>query len=326
MKKLYNRLLESLNISGRDPAVFLLALLLAFSIWLIHNLSLKYNDYLTSTVVAQCNLEGHSNVSINSSDVVARCRATGYQVLMSHIRAARKKPVTVNFNPSVMKHQRDDLFYVLSSDLPEYAHLVYGEGVTLEYYVTDTLFFRFPEVAHKKVPVVPVYSITFADQHMADGPLKVVPDSVTLYGESHRLASIDKVLTNHIKYSSLSSDIQGVVGLERAKGVRMSASEVHYILDVTRCVEITRTLPVKVVNLPSDRSLRVFPSLATVSVKFIFPLVDGGDYDNLELQVDYDDYVTSLSGKCPVRLSRIPKGLISYEVEPVAVSCVLEER
>ncbi len=325
MRKLYDKLLESLNISGRDAAVFLLALLLAFSIWLIHNLSLKYNDYLTSTVIAQCNLDGHAGKSINSGEIIARCRATGYQALTSHIRANRNKAVTVNFDPSVMRHKGDDLFYVLSSDLTEYAHLIYGEGVTLEYFVSDTIFFRFPEVDHKKVPVIPVYTISFADQHMSEGQLKVVPDSVTLYGESHRLESIDKVFTNHIKYTSLSSDIQGVVNLESIRNVRMSADKVHYILDVTRYVEISKTLQVNVVNVPGDKVLKVLPSLASVSAKFTFPLVDG-NYENLELQVDYNDYVNSLSGKCPVKLASSPKGLISYEVEPVAVSCVLEEK
>ncbi len=325
MGRLYRKLLESLNFSGRDWAVFLLALLLAFSIWLIHNLTLRYNDYLTSTVIAQCNLEGHSNVSINRSDIVARCRATGYQTLTSHIRSNHKKPVTVSFDPSVMRHKGDDLFYVLSSDLTEYAHLIYGEGVTLDYFVSDTVFFRFPEVDYKKIPVVPVYSITFADQHMAEGQLKVVPDSVTLYGESHRLESIDKVFTDHIKYAYISSDIQGVVGIEGIKNVRLSSDEVHYLLDVARYVEIDMTLPIKVVNLPADKILRPFPSLATVSAQFTFPLVDG-NYDNLELQIDYNDYVNSLSGKCPVKLTAGPKGLISYEVEPFAVSCVLEDK
>ena len=139
MRKLYEKLLKSLNISGRDLAVFLLALLLAFSIWLIHNLSLKYNDYLTASVKAQCNIEGHTNVSLNSSDVIARCRATGYKAIMSDIKAGRK-PVTVTFDPSVMRYMEDDLFYVLASDLTEYTHLIYGDGVTLEYFVSDTIF------------------------------------------------------------------------------------------------------------------------------------------------------------------------------------------
>ena len=324
MRRLYQKLLESLNISGRELAVFLLALLLAFSIWLIHNLSLKYNDYLTSTVIAQCNLEGHSPLSINESDIVARCRVTGYKVILSDIRAHRK-PVTVNFDRSVMKHKEDDLFYVVSSDLTEYAHLIYGDGVTLDYFVSDTVFFRFPEVDHKKVPVHPVYSVSYLPQHMSNGQLEVIPDSVTVYGEAYRLESIDKVFTEMVKYTSLSSDIQGVVRLEKIRGVRLSVDEVHYLLDVTRYVEISRSLPVKVINVPADKKLQVFPAAVTVLAKFAFPL-SGAAHEEMEVVVDYEDFISSISGKCPVRLSGLPSGLISYEMNPVAVNCVLEER
>lgn len=324
MRRLYDKLLDLFNISGRDLAVFLLALLLAFSIWLIHNLSLKYNDFLTSTVIAQCNLEGYSPVSINESDVVARCRATGYKVILADIKAHRK-PVTVSFDASVMRHKDDDLFYVLSSDLTEYAHLIYGDGVTLEYFVSDTVFFRFPEVDHKKVPVHPVYSVSYMPQHMSDGELEVIPDSVTVYGEAHRLENIDKVFTEIIRHTSLSSDVQGVVRLEKIRNVRLSAEEVHYLIDVTRYVEVSRTAPVKVVNVPSDKKLQVFPSTVTVKSKFSFPL-SGDGYENVEAVVDYEEYDNSISGKCTVRLSESPSGLISYEIDPVAVNCVLEER
>ena len=324
MRRLYDRLLDSLNISGRELAVFLLALLLAFSIWLIHNLSLKYNDYLTSTVIAQCNLEGHTAVSINESDIIARCRATGYKVIMSDIKAHRK-PVTVAFDASVMRHKDDDLFYVLSSDLTEYAHLIYGDGVTLDYFVSDTVFFRFPEVDHKKVPVHPVYSVSYMPQHMSDGQLEVIPDSVTVYGEAFRLENVDKVFTEMIRHTSLSSDVQGLVKLEKIRNLRLSVDEVHYIIDVTRYVEESRTLPVRVINVPADKRLQVFPSSASVLAKFAFPS-SGSELENMELVVDYDDYLTSISGKCPVKLAGTPAGLISYEVDPVAVNCLLEDR
>ncbi len=324
MRKLYNKLLQILNISGRDLAVFLLALLLAFSIWLIHNLSLKYNDYLTASVRAQCNIEGHSNLSLNASDVIARCRATGYKAIMSDIRAARRKPVSVTFDPSVMRQKEKDLFYVLASDLPEYAHLIYGEGVTLEYFVSDTVFFRFPEVDHKKVPVHPAYSVSYMPQHISSGELEVIPDSVTLYGEARLIRNIDKVMTEPIKHSSLSSDIQGVVRLEKIPDVRLSVTEVHYLLDVRRYVEMKMTLPVTVENVPSDKKLVPFPSKADVVMKLAFPLE--GDPEGLELKADYNDYITSLSGVCPLKLTGDAKGLISYEIVPVAVNCVLEDR
>ena len=323
MKRLYDRLLKSLNISGRDLAVFLLALLLAFSIWLIHNLGLKYNDYLTASVKAECNIEGHTNISLNTSDVIARCRATGYKAIMSDIKA-RRRPVTVKFDPSVMRHKDADLFYVLASDLTEYTHLIYGDGVTLEYFVSDSVFFRFPEVDHKKVPVEPVYSVTYMSQHMSDGDLQIIPDSVTLYGQARILNTIDKVLTEPIKYSNLSSDIQGVTRLEKIKDVRLSVSEVHYLLDVCRYVEMKMTLPVTVENVPSDKRLVPFPSKADVLLRLSFPLES--QPEGLELSVDYNEFISSLSGMCSLTLDSDVKGLISYDVEPVAVNCVLEDK
>jgi hypothetical protein len=323
MRRLYDRLLKSLNISGRDLAVFLLALLLAFSIWLIHNLALKYNNYLTASVKAECNLEGHTNISLNTSDVIARCRATGYKAIMSDIKA-RRRPVTVNFNPSVMRHKEGDLFYVLSSDLTEYTHLIYGDGVTLEYFVSDSVFFRFPEVDHKKVPVHPVYSVSYMPQHINMGELEVIPDSVTLYGQARTLENIDKVMTEPIKHTSLSSDIQGVVNIEKIEDVRMSVSEVHYLLDVTRFVEMKVTLPVKVENVPSDKKLIPFPSKADVIMRLSFPLEN--EPDGLELKVDYKDFISSLNGMCILEIASEPEGMISYEVDPVSVNCVLEDR
>ena len=46
-KERLHRLLGRLHLDGRDISVFLMSLLLAFSIWLIHNLSLNYSDTIS---------------------------------------------------------------------------------------------------------------------------------------------------------------------------------------------------------------------------------------------------------------------------------------
>ena len=139
MKKVFARILEKFNINGRDLPVFLLSLLLAFSIWFLYNLSLKYIDYLQVPVVARCNIEGHSAVSAGSSDVIARCGTSGYNIIRLK-SLGNRSPVTVSF--SRMHSAGGELFYVTADDLQEYTHLIFGENVSLEYYLTDTLFFR----------------------------------------------------------------------------------------------------------------------------------------------------------------------------------------
>lgn len=323
MKGLLHRLLESLNLSGRDWAVLMLSLLLAFSMWLIHNLSLRYNGYLSINVVAHCNINGHSDVSAGKSEITARCRAKGYTILSSSFFS--DKTVDVTFTPSVMKHYDADLYCVTSDDLQEYAHLLYGDGVTVEYFVSDTVVFRFPEVDHKRVPVTPVYSVSYASQYMGSGDFEVIPDSVTVYGEPFQLETIESIYTAPVKHADVSEDIHGVVGLKKLKGVRLSADEVHYSMDVTRYVEIVRTVPVETVNVPSGKEMIVFPSSVEVTLKCVFPLM-ADPYENLRFQADYSEFASSLSGKCIVRASQLPKGVISYTAEPAAVGCVMEDR
>ncbi len=323
MGGLCDRLLARLNISGRDLAVFLLSLLLAFSIWLIHNLALKYNAYLEVPVRARCSIDGHAAVSSDQTNVVARCRATGYNVIRSDMRGGRKV-VEVEFQPAVMKQKEGNIFYVTSADLQEYTHLIFGDGVTVEYFTTDTLFFRFPYENSKKVPVRAVSSISYMPQYMPAEPVQVSPDSVTVYGEPFILDALQEVFTEPVKYSNLSSGIQGEVALEPLRGVRYSEEKVRYSIDVTRFVELTGTFPLTVINVPADKSMTIFPSRADVYLKCTFPYNDN-PLAGVALEVDYNDFQNSLSGKCVVRLVDQARDVIEYDIYPPVVECIVED-
>ena len=127
MKDFFKKVFNSLNFDGRDWAVLLLALLLAFSIWVIHNMALKYNDNLQANIVAVSNIDGHSAKSINECQVTARCRATGYKLLMHNLKN-RAGNVEVNFPASIVRHKSGDEYFVLSSDLMEISSQIFSSG------------------------------------------------------------------------------------------------------------------------------------------------------------------------------------------------------
>ena len=323
MKNLFHRILKTLNINGRDWVVLLLALLLAFSIWLIHNLALKYNDYMSVSVVAVCNIPGHASVSADKADVTARCRATGYKVIRSYLRRGRN--IEVQFRPSDIKHKEGDMFYVLPTDLKDYSHLIFGPEITVEHYVSDTLFFRLPYENSKKVPVIPISTITYSDQYMAETSLEVTPDSVLVYGEPFRLENISAVYTRPVNYNDLSEDVSGVVKLERIKDIRISEAEVRYSLNVKRFVEVVCSVPVTVVNVPAGKRMHVYPSSVEVLMRCNFPLVDNPE-SGLRVEADYNDIHKSLGQRCILKIVTPSRGVISSETIPVSVSYVLEDK
>ena len=323
MKDLFHRLLKALNISGRDWVILTLSLLLAFSVWMIHNLSLKYNANLSAMVIAICSLDGHENVSAATAEALARGRATGYNIIESYIKARR--PVKVEFNPSVMQRYDSERFFVTGDKLVEYSHLIFGEDITVDHYISDTLFFRFPSVNHKKVPVVPVSILTYKGQYMARGPLDMTPDSVVVAGDPYLLEIVKQVYTTPIRHFEISENISGLAGIEPIKGVNIQAKEVYYSMDLVRYVEFVSEVHVEAVNVPAGKAMMIFPSVVTLRMRCEFPLMDDAEGQQT-VYVDYNDFKTSLGGNCPVRVKNLPKGILSYDVEPVSVRCVEESR
>jgi hypothetical protein len=324
MKDFFKRIYNLLNFDGRDWAVLLLALLLAFSIWIIHNMALKYNNILQARIVAVSNIDGHAPRSINECQVNAKCRATGYKLLLHNLNS-KKQRVEVNFPATALKYKSGDEYYILSTDLMEYSGQIFGSGISVEYFNADTLFYRFPFENHKKVPVVPVPILTYKGQYMAKGPLELTPDSVVVAGDPYLLESVKQVYTTPVRHLDISESISGVAGIEHIKGVNIQAKEVYYSMDVVRYVEFVSEAHVEASNLPADKSLMIFPSAVTLRMRCEFPLMDDAEGQQT-VYVDYNDFKTSVGGNCPVRVKNLPKGILSYDVEPVSVRCVEESR
>lgn len=319
-----NRIIKLLNLSGRDWGVFLLALLLAFSTWIIHNLSLKYSVYLTVEVVAESNIEGRSHKSLSGTEVMAKCRTTGWRIL--YHRLFNAEVVEVHFPSSVFQYDGDDRYYIISDKLHEYVDNLFGPNVSVEYFVTDKVDFVFQEEVFKRVPIKAVSSFSFEEQYMASGPLTLVPDSVTVYGDQLHLDALEYVTTATITRSSINENFSGMIGLTPISGMRLSVDEVHYKLDVTRYLEVKRKdVPVKVQGAPSGTEVSVQPQTVDVLLYVEFPLKSDPKKD-LTLEARYDDAKASLSGQVKVLPSSLPQGVIRYDISPVAVKLVEEQK
>ena len=151
-----HKLFGRLHVDGRDISVFLMSLFLAFSIWLIHNLSLNYSDTVSVPVVAQCNIEGHSNISSNSCMIAARCRTSGFSLLRIR-QQGKRKALTIRFDSKDLHHKEGEQFYITAAELSDYVTAIFGDGVRLESFLSESVQFRFPFENNKRVPVQAVH-------------------------------------------------------------------------------------------------------------------------------------------------------------------------
>ena len=303
--------------SVKDYLVLGLSMALAFGVWLVHNLSQPYSGLVQCTIIARCDIDGHVNVSSTSSSLAARCGMTGFNILAYK---NNDEPLTIDFSPDDVHQIEGERFYVAASDFSKYIHDIFPDKTELEYFVTDTMFFLFPAENFKKVPVNAVSSLSYRSQYLPVGHLKIVPDSVLVYGTEDVLSGIDRVNTEVITLHDLSSDSYGEIDLEPINGVRMSNRSVEYSISVTRYVEHNLVLPVVAKNVPPGVNFQILPSEAEVCLKTFFPSTT--DFSYLSIVVDYEDYLSSIGGKCVGAMENLPQTVLGYSMTPDVFDCL----
>ena len=305
---------------GRRWVVLTIALVLACCIWLLSSLSQIYSGTVSVSVTARCNLDGFQSLSSNTVLVSARCRTQGYRLVREQGRRARNALV-VDFAPGDLHRTGPETFCVIGGAKNSYVNQFFGEGTTVEAFITDTLRFVFARENHKKVPVEVPMTVHCRSQYMQSGPFKCSPDSVTVYGEDARLEGIDRVTTGRLVLSDVHDSRHGILRLNPISGVRLSVDEVSYELPVTRYVELRSTLPVEVWNAPAGHQLQVFPATAEVVLLCSFPLAKD-PLPEFRIYVDYKDFAASINGRCVPRTLRLPAGVLEYRVQPEVFDCI----
>jgi len=298
-------------------------LLVSAGVWLVLNLSLSYVSLVSVPVVAESNIDGRANQSTSDATITAQVRASGFR----HASMAdyKKRAVKLYIDPEDLKYVGEDYYEISNSDLYKYASSIFGEGVTVESFITESSKFAFSKVTNKKVPVYKVHTVSFADQHMALGEMEIVPDSVYVYGEASRLENIEMIRTRPVNLSNLSSSAHGKVKLDGPVGVRLSDSEVVYSMEVTRYVEISETVKLEYKNVPANVNFEALPSTIDVTFRSVFP-AGVNPAKRARFYVDYKDYVNSITGRCIVKSENVPGNVINYNMRPEVVDCLVNVR
>ena len=298
---------------------FLLCVLLSAGIWLVYNLLQDYTGVVNVPVLVKSSLKGRALTASESVTIDARCTATGLRLLSMRRFSG---DVVLEINPEdLVWNQSDDRFVIQSSVLAKYSPEIFGDGVTLVDFLSQSYSFPFNRENNRTVPVRPSLNATYKPQFMATGPVRCQPDSVTVYGSESALESIEAVYTRPISLTDLSGSNSGVSRLESIPGVRFSESEVTWSLEVVRYVELRKTVSIGQRNVPAGISFSVFPSTAEAVFRCRFP-ARSNPADVCEFYVDYSEFSRSLSGNCIVHCDNLPAYVIDLRLDPEVVECM----
>lgn len=313
---------EKVRKDRKEWLLLLLSLLLAFIVWLIHSLSLQYSVFLEYRVTLSTSIEGRSRTATSEDILIIRGRSEGYYILRQRI--GRLKNLTVTVLPANVTYKDGDIFTVDCETIKSNIVEALGGNVDLEFIVSESLDFNLPEVTSKRVPVVPKASIVFDGQYMPVGDIELRPDSVDIYGDARLLGTIDSVFTETIARSGVDGPIQGLCGIVPIRRVEYSEDNIYYSMNVVRYIEESMNVPVTATGVPENKELIILPSSVTLKYRRIFSGIQYAP-ENFVLSVDYNDFIRTMDSELVPKLVSMPDGVLSWEMSPRYVDCILLE-
>ena len=313
----------------RNLRLFLVSLLIACLVWVMHTFSLDYSATVPCAVRVVTNLEGYAPEAEAHETLLLRGKASGFYLLKARGTGHRPMPVEISVDASRFQpvEGEEDTFSLPVTEVRDKLDETLGDRIDLDFIEAGSLTFTFTPQSFVKVPVAASLELSFRPQYMQVGQVRLKPDSVRIYGAVNELQRITEAHTAPIAFKSVDKNLRGEAALEPVAGLRFDAERVAYEVDVDRYVENTLMLPVKAVNVPAGQTMMILPS--QVECTFLSSFRPRGGRitaDDLSLEVDYGSFAGAGSTRMIPSLVT-DREIYGWRLKPEMVECIqVEER
>lgn len=119
----------------------------------------------------------------------------------------------------------------------------------------------------KVVPVQLRAHCTLAEQYQLKYAPKLIPENVTIYGDSQVISHIQQIYTDSLVITDLRDSVSKTVALQTPNNVRLSAKSVQATWVAEQFTDKSFVLPIRVADLPNTESMHLFPNEVTLVVR-----------------------------------------------------------
>lgn len=187
-------------------------------------------------------------------------------------------------------------------------------------YTPTRMSFIFALLHFKKLPVIYNGNISFASGHMLVGDLSLSPDSVLVYGSKMVLDTLFYAYTVSDTIENVSTNHKVKVVMNPITGIKYVPNFVELTIPVDKFLEKEIDVPITCINLPSDLSIKFFPSTVKIPILVGLKRNDEITSESFSITIDYNDIKETKESSIPIRITNSPdyirtKGPIPSEVE-----------
>lgn len=189
----------------------------------------------------------------------------------------------------------------------------------------DTLSFNLEKIISKKVPIIPNLNLEFKDGYGLASPIRVYPESTTVYGPVDKIRKMRAASTADAKLSNLDQKIEKNVLLANVPDISYEKSYVTVGLDVQKIVQKNFDgIPVRVIDVPNDRQVLLLPNQITIGLRGGVDVLAKLAGYNFNAHVTYRDVILDTLGSVRPKIT-IPENTDLIYTKPERVKYIIKK-
>jgi hypothetical protein len=262
-----------------------------------------------------------------------RVRGNGYTLLSNKLKI--KPPLNFNINSFLLYSQANDSMsvYILSRYAREVLSVELNKkssDLEIVSISPDTIFFSFTRTRVKTVPIhvtIKDEGYLFAKQHMLNGPITSLPDSIEIIGPATIIDTIDAIYTRSIQPTELTDTLRKKISLNKLDQVQMSLEKVVVVIPVDKFTEIGYSIPIMTKHVPDSINMKLFPRNIQVNFNISHSYIPKASDTDFRPYVDFRDLTNNKDGsikRISVRLDSVPTYANNHRIYPSSVEFINE--
>lgn len=319
LKKVYFR-------NDKRVAAYVVCIAIATVFWFLNALSKTY----TVELFAPVTYVNFPNNKTLASDMPAEfeltIRAHGFTILRRKL-SSLFMPIEFNVNEltknRMVESGNSSFTFPSKQFFPELAYQLSNDLEILNMR-PDTLFFRFGNMAQKRVVVKPVLQINLKKQYQISGEITTIPESVIVSGPQSILDTLLFVSTGTEVFNIVEENIQKEVRINPVKELFFRPQSVMLNIPVEEYTEAQQPVQVTLIGQPEGLTVKLFP--AKVKVSFLVGLSRFSEIhpEDFILNVVYSD-IQEGKQRLKIVATSVPPYLYDLKITPEDIEYLIEE-
>lgn len=277
-----------------------ICIILAFWVWLMGKLSMRYTDRIELSV-EYTHIPNNVFVAPTTLHTISvDIEGVGFSILKYKTLKKRRIELNINDLTNVGGNK-----YILPKSTFNYIDYNLFPDINLKNIYPDTLRIDLQEYAQKKVPVKLQMPIQTQLEYRLS-KLIVMPDSVVVNALEHQLDTISGVYLNASAKTNVNTSFSEVFHLKNTSGIHYQTNEIRVNAEIIRVGEQEFSKEIQILNIPIDEKILLFPKKVKTIVSGNVHLLQSLKETDIVISADY---LQRKDGKLPLKIHKKPEGL-----------------